>query len=58
MDDLKLPCFLLRRQTLVLPAFGRFIDHGVIFPEVNGKTYVVADDEVIFMQASDPIERA
>jgi DNA ligase-associated metallophosphoesterase len=46
-EELKLPCFLMRRQTLVLPAFGQFIDHGVIKPEPNDDIYVIASDEVI-----------
>lgn len=44
--DLKLPCFLLRKQTLVLPAFGRFIDHGTIEPETADQFYVVVDGKV------------
>jgi DNA ligase-associated metallophosphoesterase len=46
-EDLKLPCFLIRRQTLVLPAFGQFIDHGFILPEPADHIYVVAGREVI-----------
>lgn len=54
-EDLKLPCFLLRRQTLVLPAFGRFIDHDVIVPKVDDEIYVVAGGEVICTQPCNPI---
>ncbi len=46
-DDLKLPCFLIRQQSLVIPAFGRFIDHGVIVPHRDDHIYAVADGAVI-----------
>jgi DNA ligase-associated metallophosphoesterase len=46
-EDLKLPCFLVRRQTIVLPAFGQFIDHGCIATEPGDDIYVVAGTEVI-----------
>lgn len=42
-DVLQLPCFLLRQRSLVLPAFGRFIDHGVIAPQAADQIVVVAD---------------
>lgn len=54
-EDLKLPCFLLRRQSLVLPAFGKFIDHGVIAPTVADEIYAVAGDDVICIQACNSI---
>ena len=46
-EDLKLPCFLMRRQTLVLPAYGQFIDHGTIVPDVEDDIYVVAEGVVL-----------
>lgn len=46
-EDLKLPCFLVRRKTLVLPAFGHFIDHGTIKPDRGDDIYVIATNEVI-----------
>ncbi len=46
-DDLKLPCFLLRQQSLVLPAFGRFIDHGVIKPQIADLIFAVAEDAIM-----------
>ena len=51
-EDLKLPCFLLRQNSLVLPAFGGFIDHGVIDLHGTDRIYVVADGEVICCQSS------
>ncbi|HET6423591.1 MAG TPA: ligase-associated DNA damage response endonuclease PdeM, partial [Planctomycetaceae bacterium] len=50
-EDLKLPCFLLRRRSLVLPAFGHFIDHGVIAPQASDHIYVVADGHCRCVQA-------
>lgn len=50
-EDLKLPCFLLRKRTLVLPAFGGFIDHGVITPKAGDAIYVVAGDQVVCVSA-------
>jgi DNA ligase-associated metallophosphoesterase len=46
-DHLRLPCFLMRRKTLVLPAFGDFIDHAVIARQPNDSVFVVAGSEVI-----------
>jgi metallophosphoesterase superfamily enzyme len=46
-EDLKCPCFLIRQQTLVLPAFGHFIDHGTIKPEPGDQIFLVAAHEVI-----------
>lgn len=51
-EDLKFPCFLLRRQTLVLPAFGRFIDHGLIVPHVADDIYIVVEGEIIHAKRS------
>ena len=46
-DQLRLPCFLHRRNTLVLPAFADFIDHAVIVKKPNDTIYIVADSEVV-----------
>lgn len=50
MEDLRLPCFLVRKQSLVLPAFGRFIDHDVLVPQASDAIYVIADGHVICMK--------
>ena len=49
-ERLDLPGFLLRDQTLVLPAFSTFIDHGLIPPRRDDRFYVIADQEVFPMQ--------
>ena len=49
-ERLDLPGFLLRDQTLVLPAFSTFIDHGLIPPLQDDRFYVIADQEVFPMQ--------
>lgn len=46
-ETIKLPCFLLRQRSLVLPAFGRFIDHGVISQQPSDVIYVVAEGAVV-----------
>jgi DNA ligase-associated metallophosphoesterase len=46
-DHLRLPCFLRRRNTLVLPAFGEFIDHDTIEPEPNDSVFIIANAEVV-----------
>jgi DNA ligase-associated metallophosphoesterase len=45
-DQLRLPCFLKRCNTLVLPAFANFIDHAVFDREANDAIFVIADQEV------------
>jgi DNA ligase-associated metallophosphoesterase len=49
-DEIRLPCFLRRGQTLVLPAFADFIDHDVIHPQPDDSIYVVADASIIQVQ--------
>ncbi|HWL08315.1 MAG TPA: ligase-associated DNA damage response endonuclease PdeM [Planctomicrobium sp.] len=46
-ERLNLPCFLQRQQTLVLPAFSNFVDHGLIRQQRGDQLYLVADDQVI-----------
>ncbi|WP_437223613.1 ligase-associated DNA damage response endonuclease PdeM [Planctomicrobium sp. SH661] len=46
-ERLHLPCFLERKQTLVLPAFSNFVDHGLIKRQPADRIYVVADDHVL-----------
>lgn len=49
-ERLDLPGFLLRNQTLVLPAFSTFIDHGLIPPQREDQVFVIADREIFSMQ--------
>ncbi|QVL33782.1 ligase-associated DNA damage response endonuclease PdeM [Telmatocola sphagniphila] len=46
-DQLRLPCFLERGKTLILPAFGTFVDHGLIELQESDKAYLVAGEEVV-----------
>lgn len=46
-DQLRLPCFLIRRSTLVLPAFADFIDHAEIAREPQDSIFLVTGREVI-----------
>lgn len=45
--SLRLPCFLLRGNTLVMPAFGSFTGGAIIRPEVGDRIFVALRDEVI-----------
>lgn len=49
-ERLNLPGFLLRNQTLVLPAFCSFVDHGLIQPERTDNVFVAADEHVLQIQ--------
>lgn len=46
-DSLRLPCFLLRRQVLILPAFSRFVDGRVLRMESEDRVFAVTEDRVI-----------
>jgi uncharacterized protein len=46
-DQLKLPCFWVRKQHMVLPAFGSFIDHAIVRPTQGDRMYVTTDTAVI-----------
>lgn len=46
-QSLKLPCFWFGKKCGVLPAFGSFIDHGLIVPKKGDKVFVVGDGRVI-----------
>lgn len=52
-EDLRLPCFWRRNQTLVLPAFGAFVDGGLIRDGCH-QIYVIAEAEVIEVPSSPP----
>jgi DNA ligase-associated metallophosphoesterase len=45
--SLRLPCFLLRGNTLVMPAFGSFTGGAIIRPEVGDRIFVTLREEVI-----------
>lgn len=45
-DALSLHCFALRNQTMVLPAFGSFVDGKVLAPGYH-KIFAIADQEII-----------
>ena len=45
--SLRLPCFLLRGNTLVMPAFGSFTGGAIIKPEAGDRIFVALRDEVI-----------
>lgn len=46
-DSVRLPCFLLRRGVLILPAFSPFVDHKVMQLEQGDRVFAVAEDTVI-----------
>ncbi|SFI82379.1 ligase-associated DNA damage response endonuclease PdeM [Planctomicrobium piriforme] len=45
-DMLKLPCFVLDGQQLILPAFGGFIDHGNITRQPQQRIFATAEGVV------------
>lgn len=45
--SLRLPCFLLRGNTLVLPAFGSFTGGAVMTPEKHDRFFVPLRDKVV-----------
>jgi DNA ligase-associated metallophosphoesterase len=45
-DSLRLPCFLLGPQRMVLPSFGAFTGGFAIAPEKGERVFVAADDAV------------
>lgn len=46
-----LPCFLVRRTGMVLPAFGSFTGLGTVEPGPDDRSFVVAEDEVLEVAA-------
>lgn len=46
-EELRLPCFIRRNNTLVLPAFTEFVDHGFVSPRPRDSIFVVAEMDVI-----------
>lgn len=51
-SSLRLPCFLLRGELLVLPAFGAFTGGVVIPPEPGDRCFVAPADRVIEVPAA------
>ena len=45
-DSLRLPCFLLRNSTLILPAFSSFVDGRVLRATPGDEVFVLADQQV------------
>lgn len=45
--SLRLPCFLLRENTLVLPAFGSFTGGAIIKPVAGDRIFVTLRDDVV-----------
>lgn len=45
--SLRLPCFLLRGHTLVLPSFGSFTGGAIISPQASDRIFVALRDKVV-----------
>jgi len=45
--SLRMPCFLLRKNTMVLPAFGGFTGGAVISPEAGDRFFVPLRENVV-----------
>jgi DNA ligase-associated metallophosphoesterase len=45
--SLRMPCFLLRRNTLVVPAFGSFTGGAVVRPESGDRIFVTLRENVV-----------
>lgn len=45
--SLRLPCFLFRKNTLVLPSFGSFTGGAIIHPESGDRIFVPLRDQVV-----------
>lgn len=50
----RLPCFWLRRDAVVLPAFGEFTGCAGVTPEPGEEVWVVAGDEVLLAALPAP----
>ena len=46
-DSLRLPCFLLRSNQLILPAFSPFVDGKTLALQNHDQVFAVANDQVI-----------
>jgi DNA ligase-associated metallophosphoesterase len=45
--SLRLPCFLFRNNTLILPSFGSFTGGAIIHPETGDRIFVSLRDRVV-----------
>ncbi|MCC5936888.1 MAG: ligase-associated DNA damage response endonuclease PdeM [Lunatimonas sp.] len=52
---LKIPCFLFRKNTLVMPAFGAFTGLFNLLPEPEDRVYLVTPTKVIPMNLEDRV---
>lgn len=49
-----LPCFLVGRQRMILPAFGSFTGFGVVQPGPDDRAFVTVEDEVL--EVTEPVD--
>lgn len=49
-----LPCFLVGKQRMILPAFGSFTGFGVVQPGPGDRAFVTVEDEVL--EVTEPID--
>ena len=49
--SLRLPCFLYRSHTLVLPAFGSFTGGAILSPAPDDRVFVALREEVVELPA-------
>ncbi len=49
--SLRLPCFLLRKHALVLPAFGSFTGGAIVSPEEGDRIFVALRENVVELPA-------
>lgn len=49
-DRVLAPCFFMRKNTLVLPAFGSLIDSLAIATEPGDQCFVIADEEIFRLE--------
>ncbi len=45
-DSMKLPCFLVRGQTLILPAFSEFVDGAIQKVAASDRVFAICNDAV------------
>jgi len=50
--SLRLPCFLYRNHTLVLPAFGSFTGGAILSAEPDDRVFVALRDEIVEIPAA------
>ena len=53
-QQLRLPCFFLRRHQLILPAFGAFTGTHTLVPEAGDRIFALAGDSVIALDEPAP----